>query len=114
MTGQAAKMLSNTCTGLNDPEMQSMIVNGFDGKNAGQACSQYSVLEAIVEEWGQRRTNRLGQSEPPGLVFQMDIGARSTALQIAGSDATRKMLFAAREARQSNQKNAAGQNKPVL
>ncbi len=114
VTGQAAKMLSNTCTALNGPEMQSMIVNGFDGKNAGQDCSQYSVLEATVEEWGPRRTNRQGQSEPPGLVFQMDIGARSIPLQIAGSDATRKMLFAAREARQSNQKKAAGQNTPVL
>lgn len=114
VTGPAAKMLSSTCGGVNGPEMQSLIVNGFDGRTGGQDCSQYSVLEATVEEWGPRRTNRLGQSEPPGLVFQMRIGARSIPLQIASADATRKMLFAAREARQSNQKKAAGQNKPEL
>jgi hypothetical protein len=113
LTGQAAKMISSACAGISN-DMKSSILEGFDGRIAGQDCSEYSYLRAEIEEWGPRRTNRLGQSEPPGLVFQMRIIARSIPLQIAGSDATRKMLFAARAARQVQQKKAASQNKPVL
>jgi hypothetical protein len=110
VTGAAAKTLTAGACSY-DADMKSSIVNGFDGQGS---CAHYNYLVVEVHEVYPGSKNRLGQLMPPGLVRGMDLKAESIPLHVESAAATRKMLFAAREGRQQQEKKAAGKNKPVL
>jgi hypothetical protein len=100
--------------GMNDVESPLPSVKSGYGATQSFDCSPYTVLRATLEEWSSRRTNRVGQEMPPGLLFQMDVMSISNPLLKSSSDATRQMLVTARAERQQKEKSAAGKNVPVL